>query len=77
MDITCDVCGSERPSVKSIRRHLLKDHGRVFISRRRCSAPFPGLQRELERAQEKLYQDRRNPANRQRNREVREINLHS
>jgi len=60
--INCDVCLSERPSIKSLRRHLLREHGCLFDSRRGRSLPYPGSEQELRRAQERQYQDQRIPA---------------
>lgn len=62
MDIVkCDCCGSSRPSVKSLRRHLLSQHGRIYSVRAGVSAPFPGSLAELRQAQLHLARDRMNP----------------
>ena len=57
-----DRYGSLRPSVKSLKRHLLSQHGLSYNSFRNCSKTFAGPPERLVRAQEALYRDRRKPA---------------
>ena len=65
----CDVCAADKPSVRSLRRHLLKDHGRSYDGRRGQSVAYRGSSEQLQQAQERQHLDRRNPAARRRQRE--------
>jgi len=68
VDYTCDVCNEFRPSLKSLRRHLLSKHDRRFSVRTNCSEPYPP--EKLKAAREALSRDRLNPDRRRRLRQA-------
>ena len=76
MAFHCDMCGSDRPSLKSLRRHLLGAHSRQYDNRRHASMPFKGTSEQLLAAREKLYWDRRNPHDRRQHRQEMSTDCH-